>query len=354
MKAILLLLLLLLLSVISYAVNNVFDGSTDANWGTASNWSQNSVPTATDGFVTCFDATSPNCTVNASNRVCNALDFTGYTNTITMTLGITVSGNVTLSPTMIISGTGFLYMASVTSQITTNNKLWNGNFQFQGGSVTYTIVDTLKVGGTFYYGLSTTNTTINGVVLVSGSVQNNVTSGYVTGGTIIMNGTGTWSMPNVTTGSVRQNMIFNTAGTITISGTIRQLNGSITYTSGTMVTTGSTINIGGICPLNLNGITLNNLNIGITQATVTLSSGFNVSGLLSTSDANVHSTMLSSVGGTKRAVTLLSTATQDVGMLDFTDIDCSGGQTISAFRGVITNCTNIRLITGKTTRSYTY
>ncbi|MEK9135042.1 MAG: hypothetical protein AAB451_01980, partial [Patescibacteria group bacterium] len=73
---------------------NIFDGSTDSNWGTAANWSLNAVPTATDANVATFDATSPACTVNAPNRVCNGLDFTGYTNTITMTFQITVSGSV--------------------------------------------------------------------------------------------------------------------------------------------------------------------------------------------------------------------------------------------------------------------
>lgn len=63
------------------------NGGVDNNWGSTSNWSTtsggaggSSVPTTADDVT--FDASSPNCTVNASNRVCKTINFTNYTNTI--------------------------------------------------------------------------------------------------------------------------------------------------------------------------------------------------------------------------------------------------------------------------------
>jgi hypothetical protein len=103
------------------------NGGVDNNWGSTSNWSAtsggaggSSIPTAGDAVF--FDTNSPNCTVNASNRVALSLNFTGYSNTITMTFAITVSGNVTLSANMGISGTGALTING-SSTLTSNGRL---------------------------------------------------------------------------------------------------------------------------------------------------------------------------------------------------------------------------------------
>jgi hypothetical protein len=129
---------------------NAFRGTTDSNWGTAANWTQGTVPTAADGHVTTFDASSPNCTVNTSSRVCNNLDFTGYTNTITMTNQITVSGNVTLVSTMAsrVAGAGAL-LINATSTMTSNGGTWPNALTIQGISQTYTLADNWVVTGTF-------------------------------------------------------------------------------------------------------------------------------------------------------------------------------------------------------------
>ena len=65
---------------------NIFDGSTDGNWGTAANWSLGAVPLIGDGNVATFDATSPNCTINSTARACNGLDMTGYLGTLSGTI----------------------------------------------------------------------------------------------------------------------------------------------------------------------------------------------------------------------------------------------------------------------------
>src|ERR1017187_9964325 len=99
MKRILTTILGLLFCVIVWCTTNVLGGT--GAWATASNWSQGTVPTASDGYVTTLNAGSPaTCTVGA-NRVCNAFDCTLYTGTLAMsTFGITVSGSLTLGSGM--------------------------------------------------------------------------------------------------------------------------------------------------------------------------------------------------------------------------------------------------------------
>ncbi|MFA6524621.1 MAG: hypothetical protein WC264_03950 [Candidatus Paceibacterota bacterium] len=453
------------------AAANIFDGSTDSNWGTAANWSQGTVPTATDTYVTTFDATSPDCTVNTSARVANAIDFTNYTNTITMTYQITVSGNITLGASMGISGSGLL-VVNATATLTSNTKTWPNEFAFSGTSKTYTLADdwdidgrldlngataqvingqtiyaggsllsnttgttsgttnivmngtgtwsnsssgqlrlnltfntagTITISGNVYYntgtltytagtmvttgstlnistnttlatngmswgnlsltgnpatitqttdnsfsgnvtiGVTTTVQTINGIynLNVGGNFTQNGTTGYVGGtSTIIMNGTGTINCPNSTNyTNIRINFIFNTAGTITFGSNVCFATNTVTYTAGTVIITNSTFYFTGVGTLNLNGLTLNNFRITGT-GTISLASGLVIGGLFSNVDSASHVSLVSSVGGTQRVVTLLAGATQNLSKVDATDIDSSAGQTIWSYGGVLSNATN--------------
>ncbi len=119
-----------------------------ANWGDTANWSDTSggtggfsVPTNADDVF--FDANSGNCTVNASNRVCKTLNFTGYTNTITMTFGITVSGSVTLVAAMTIAGASGLTI-NATGTFTSNGKTWPNALTFSATN-TLTLADDLNI-----------------------------------------------------------------------------------------------------------------------------------------------------------------------------------------------------------------
>lgn len=99
--------------------------------------------------------------------------------------------------------------------------------------------------------------------------------------TIIMNGTGNWSGGGI----VAAPLTFNTSGTITITGVsgtgVVQFNTrTLTYLSGTIVTTGSTLTLVGSCTLATSGITWNNLTILGTNPTLTLSSNLNINGTL--------------------------------------------------------------------------
>jgi len=210
---------------------NIFTGITSANWGTATNWSLGAVPTASDGNVATFDILSPNCTVDASNKVCNGINFTGYTNTIAFGIRtITVSGNVTFGAAMLVTGTGTLAM-NATGSLTTNTYTWPIVFQFMGTSQTYTLQDDFNISGAL--GLNgTTNVTVNNngtaKTIYAGQNVTSSTAGSLGTALIVMNGTGLLS----NTGTIRNSLEINTAGTITFGLNVRVTN--FKYTAGTI------------------------------------------------------------------------------------------------------------------------
>ena len=250
-------------------------GGVDSNWSTPGNWSTGIIPTSAVAAV--FDATSPSCTVDIAG-VCASLNFTGYTNTITMTNGITSSGSVTLVLAMTILGTGNLAING-TSTITSNGKSWPNSLTLSGG-ITHTIADTLTIVGN----LSTTGA---GNVAISNGVNNlyvggNLTIGAGTGisgvtGALIMNGTGTFSAPG--SNSISINFTIATAGTVTLSGNFILSNRTFTYTSGSVITTGSSLLCRGASTiLNCSGMNgtggaskFNNISFDTTTTSVLLS-----------------------------------------------------------------------------------
>lgn len=217
---------------------NIFSGATDSTWGTATNWSLGAVPTASDTNVATFDATSPACTVNASNRVCNGLDFTGYTNTITMTFNITVSGSVTLAAGMTIAGTGTLAI-NTTSTLTSNGKTWPNALTITGATSTHTLADNWTVSGLVSVASSSQAVTINGNTINCGAgITFNATSGSVSGSTVFnVTATGTLSAPSITTGRGILNPIVINApgGTVTISTVFACDLGKVSYIEGTVI-----------------------------------------------------------------------------------------------------------------------
>lgn len=251
---------------------NTFTGATDNNWGTATNWSQGTVPTNTDTYTTTFNGASPNCTVNTSARFAQIIDFTAYTNTITMTNSISVSGNVTLGASMVISGAGSLNVAA-TATMTSNGKTWPNAMTFSVAS-TKTLADNWTITRTVTITNSGNVFTGNTMNIAEGLTGAGSCSGTTV---IVLNGTGTWN----TTGTVQNSLTFNTAGTITVSGTILYNTGTLTYTAGTVTTTSSTLSIGATgTTLNTSGITWNNVIYTTGTQTCTLSSDLNLSGTL--------------------------------------------------------------------------
>jgi len=318
------------ISIICFAVDNLFQaGGVNNNWSTIGNWSQGTVPTASDGYVTRFDATSPNCIIDASS-VCNSINFTGYTNTITFNGHLTVSGDITLENTMTIAGIYNLYVNN-TATLTSDGKSFPNGFNFIA-TKTYTLADDWNVGRLT---LAVNSPTINGNTITTVDCITN-TYGTVAQGTTTIIISGSWTCS--TASYIKNNVTFNSAGTITISGNIYYNTGILTYTAGTIDWTGGTLNVG-TCTLNLGGQTLNNFNIRDASAVVTLASGFTVGGTFTnTATTGAHQSILSSSSPTQRAVILSGTAT--LNYLDATDIDSSGGLTILSLGGVLSNTLN--------------
>lgn len=311
-----------------------FRNTGDTNWGTASNWSltdgggaTGAVPTAADDAL--FTANSGNCTVNASNRVCKTLNFTGYTNTITMTFGITVSGNVTLSATMGIAGTANLTV-NETSTLTSNGKTWSAGLIL--GNVigkTYTLADNWIVSGNVQlYGFAGGNYILNGNSLsVSGNLIHNGTT--LSGTTTIILLTGC-ILTQTGGGGIFNNLTIN--GNVTISGTIRYSSGTLTYTSGTVTVTGSTLVIqsAGVTALNTSGMSWNN--VTISGGAITLTSNLNIGGLLTTgSNFTVNNTFNINCSG---GISLFGAISQGTGT---TTLNLLGGTwSTTAATGTIT------------------
>lgn len=225
-------------------------------------------PSSTDTID--FTATSGQLTVN-TNFTIAGIDFTNYVNTLTMSAILSVKGNVTLVAGMTIAGASRLSI-NATSTITSNGKTWPNavDFNMTAGSQTVTVADDWNITGTVSF--LTNIATFNGnKISVGGSLTNNTN-----GGTTLFElvGTGTW-----TSSGFKNSLTINTAGTITVSGTVSYSTGTLTYIAGTVTTTGSTLSVTAASTLDISGINLNNITFGGT-ITVTLLSDLNCTGTL--------------------------------------------------------------------------
>lgn len=262
--------------------DNIWTGATSVNWGTATNWSLGVVPTANDGNVARFNATSPNCTVNSSIRACNAIDFTGYTATITMSQGIVVSGNITLGAAMLMSGSGVL-SPGVASTITSNGVTWSAGWTFGGSGLTHTLADILRLSGTWN---QVSTTTVNGnSIEMTGTFITSGGSGTILQGNTTLNlkGNFTWSNGS---GSNRLNTNID-ASNFTLSGTTIYGGGTLKYIAGTPTVTGHTLTIISACTLELDGIDFNNLTVS-ASLTITLTNPLTYTGTYSNTAAVVY------------------------------------------------------------------
>jgi len=104
------------------------------------------------------------------------------------------------------------------------------------------------------------------------------------GRTITLTGTGTWSSGG---GAIKTNLVINTAGTITISGTVYYSTGTLTYTAGTVITTDSTLTLTTTsASLATNGISWNNVTT-VTSGTFTLTSAMSILGTLTIGSSTI-------------------------------------------------------------------
>ncbi len=309
------------------AARYFINGLVNSNWSSITNWSLTdggtggqTVPSASDDVH--FTANSPACTVDASSRVALTLDFTGYTNTITMSQQITVSGSVTLVSAMTISGTGAL-IVNAAATITANTKTWPGALSLTPGNATITLADNWAVSGLLTMGSGTGASTVNGFqITASAGLTHGGSTSTVSGTTlIILNGTGTVTGPSGA-GLFKPPITINTAGTITFASAVTwtQNAGTLTYTAGTVVTTGSTLACGASAAVTLatSGIIWAAVSF-IGASTVTLSSDLTLTGLLT-------------LGSTSNTTTLTGQT-----------INAGGGMRIGVTTGVVSGTTVVKL-----------
>jgi len=293
------------------------NGGVNLLWSTTGNWSLTeggaggqAVPTAAEDVF--FDAGSPDCTLNIQARVCKTLTASAYTNTLTFTYQLSVSGNITIGTNVKWSGTAKLIMLVAGTWTTNGNTIGVPITigQFTAGTVT--LADALTTSGDLQL-INGTSTTFSGdfhitaaTCTVSGSqtviLVHDVT---ITGLTIIadanvVNGfnwnTGGLTLTNFLTGtttivltggtlSAAANKYFANplvfAGDVAISGTIYvQPAGVISWQSGTINAGTSTLVCNGNCTFDTEGMSWYNITIANGSFTITLNSLLSVIGTL--------------------------------------------------------------------------
>lgn len=264
------------------ATRTIADGG--GNYNSTGTWVEGAVPTSADDVVA--TATSGALTVTAA-AAAKTLVLTGYTNTLTINSGftLTVSGSVTLASGMTYAGAGTLAVAA-TATLTANGIAVSGGLTLgTTTSMTMTLADNWIVNGLFsnHTGASTQTLTINGFQITINTGWTHV-GGYVVGTTVILlAGTGTWTGP-ASLGSGRwigNPITINSVGTITIATNGPNLSGNtITYVAGAI--TGGTIFLGGSgASVTFSGAfpSLNNITV-LASVTFTCDSAFSMSGTL--------------------------------------------------------------------------
>ncbi len=176
-----------------------------------------------------------NLTINTGGTI-TVLGTVNFIGVLTHTAGAVVTTGSTLE----LHGSSTLKVSNI---------IWD-NITIVGNAPTITLLGDLKLRG-----LLTCSTgsaiTINGYTIYAGGGLTIVWS--ITRGTtnIVLNGTGIWSGSGV----LKNNLTIKTSGTITVSGSVRYDTGTLTYTTGKVVTTDSILVVAAPATLNTNGIT---------------------------------------------------------------------------------------------------
>lgn len=365
--------------------NNQWNSTPTSNFSATSGGSPGaSNPSSSDDVK--FDGVGANAngasTFTASTTILS-LTFSGYTNTITINTGqtITIAGNFTddTNHGWTVTGSGKITI-SAASTITSGGKTFPG-------AVTFTNTNTKTLSGNWvisglltFSGATTLNWTTNESISCSGITATASCSGTAK---IILTG-GTWSGASVVSNNL------DIQGNVTVSSSVFYQTGTLTYISGTVTTTGSTLNINANTTLNTNGITWANITVA-AASTITLNSLLTVSGILSTSniavtwagtdgwtcgtfnsDATTSGgnqtfangktyTITTALTGFKSRVGSILLFTSDHAsnraiiirqngatcnlLANLTRIDASGGMPLNAFNGTITDCINCHSFT---------
>lgn len=344
----------------------------NGNWTSTSNWSLTSggvsgLPAPVAGDAVTFDSSSgsANITLDTAAQACTSLNITsGYTGTMTFTNTLTTAGTTTLGANMVFAGSAALIL-NATCTLTSSGKTISVPLTIGSGLATLTLGDNVAVTAAFTT-LATTAQAINANTLtLSAGMNLGVTTGAVSGTTnFAFNGTGTIQMPSVTTGSFRNNLEINTAGTITMTGQFRYLTGIFKYTAGTFVSTGSTFMLPGAATITANAAGLNFSTFSVSGGNITIngSSGFTMlkfsmlttgstitwqsgntysitNSFIATSTSAAPDAFVASTGSSAFNLNY-SGSTLALAYLNMTDVNANGSS-LYVYSGTLTRTTNI-------------
>lgn len=239
------------------------------NWNASASWSPAQVPVAGD-TVTAATA-SGNLTINVTSS-CASIILTSYARTLTFNAPLTVTSTVTLATGMTVSGTSSL-IPTGSATLTSAGQVFSGTLDLRGTSQTYTM-DNWNVNSLIVSNAVTSITINTGSVMTRTDFIANTTGSILTvngTSTVIFAGTGKFQFYAY----INLNINFNTSGTITLFGSSGAaggggyFGGSMSWTGGTIVTTGFLLELGTAT----NNPTMN-IGSGVTFEQITLQAQF--------------------------------------------------------------------------------
>ena len=210
-------------------------------------------------------------------------------NTLTLSGVIGFNANWTYVAGTVAAGTSEIRLQHISGQDITWNDSTTQFYKFSNSlAITVTLSADLHVTNNFDFSISAVdvNSVWNGnKIYIGGNLSTGSISGASQTGTSVieLNGTGTWSQGHTNTDyRLALDVIVNTAGTLTVSGTVHH-GGNFTYTAGTVTTTSSTYKKMGTKNLNSGTLSWNNVTFSTTFAgngTTTLTGNLAVAGTL--------------------------------------------------------------------------
>lgn len=352
----------------------------NGNWTSNTNWALTSggtpgvvaAPTVADDVTFDVNSGATNLTIDTAGQSAKTVTMTaGYTGTFTFTNTLTCAGSYTQGANVTYAGASALII-SATATLTSNGKTLGVPLSI-ANTATITLADNWTVSGNVAQ-TTTVGPVINGNTLnIGGSLTLSFTTGNLSGTTLfVMNGTGTLSMPSVTTGRFNASLEINTAGIVTLSGTWRHM-GTFKVTTGTthFVTSGSTLaffNGASTLTVNDSGVTFPTLqNLSAIAVTINGSNGFTIgtltslialgtftflsgntyivnSSIILTGTSAGHITLNASTGSSDTFINFTGN-TMALAYCDLTDINASGGRFLQSYGGSMTRATNAVAVT---------
>ena len=235
--------------------------------------------------------------------------------TITLLSGVTNSygENVTwthLSGTVITTNTTVRFNKSCNlnlSGVTFNSVVSTG----VAGNRTFTLLSDFNCSSWSLASSDNSILTINGNNVNLRSMSINTGTGVATfGGTSVINFVGitpgSWTTAGTNNGRNTFNFVINTISDLTFSGTHLKTGGSIVYLNGNVITTGSTLSIGGSMTLNTPSTGMSWNNVTITTGTITISNEIIVEGNYTVGNTTVNGSKINLKGNLTISATLAS------------------------------------------------